>query len=98
MVRPGGRIAQIGVAGGAPVQLLPHLLLRGITITVPVMAEARHFYQALEFVSTRAERFDFSRIISNEYALEQTGEALQRMANYEEVKPLITPHAKSLSL
>ena len=93
MVRPGGRIAQVGTSGGASVQILPHLLFRGISITMPVMAEARHFYQALQFVATRDERFDFSKIISSEYSLERTGEALQRMAAFEEVKPLISPHA-----
>ena len=93
MARPGGRVAQVGTSGGPPVAIPTHLLFRGATITMPVMAEPRHFYQAVQFVSTRAGRFDFSKIISNEFSLEDTGEALQRMANFEEVKPLIRPHA-----
>jgi threonine dehydrogenase-like Zn-dependent dehydrogenase len=92
MVRPGGRISQIGTSGGAPISIPTHLLFRNITVTMPVMAEARHFYQAIQFVASRAERFDFSKIISGRFPLEGTGEALKRMANLEEVKPLITPH------
>lgn len=92
MVRPGGRLSQVGTSGGPPVGIPTHLLFRGITITMPVMAEARHFFQAIQFVSTRAERFDFSKIISGRYSLAGTGEALKRMASFEEVKPLITPH------
>ena len=92
MVRPGGRISQIGTSGGAPISIPTHLLFRNITVTMPVMAEARHFYQAIQFVASRAERFDFSKIISGRFPLEGTGEALRRMANLEEVKPLITPH------
>ena len=96
MVRPGGRVAQVGTSGGQPVAIPTHLLFRGATITMPVMAEARHFYQAIQFVATRSERFDFSKIISGEFPLEGTGEALRRMADFEEVKPLITPHGVAM--
>jgi Zn-dependent alcohol dehydrogenase len=55
------------------------------------MAEARHFYEAIEFLATRRERFDFERILSTRYALEDVGEALAAMAAFREVKPVIVP-------
>jgi hypothetical protein len=38
-----------------------------VTILSTVMAEARHFHQAIQFVATRADRFDFSKLISNRF-------------------------------
>jgi hypothetical protein len=59
---------------------------------MPVMAEARHFYAAIQFVSTRQHRFDFSKLISGGYSLDQTGAALKAMAEFKEVKPVVYPN------
>jgi hypothetical protein len=57
------------------------------------MAEARHFHQAIQFVATRGDKFDFSKLISNSYALARTGDALKAMEELREVKPLIVANA-----
>ena len=59
------------------------------------MAEPRHFWQAVDFLATRRQRFDFDRIISGSYTLDQTTVALRKMATFEEVKPVILPAAAS---
>jgi threonine dehydrogenase-like Zn-dependent dehydrogenase len=91
MVRPGGRLVQIGVSGGAPLSVSPMLFFRGVAIHSTIMAEARHFYQAIDFIATRGKQISFDRLISNAYRLDQTTEALQAMAELREVKPLILP-------
>jgi len=93
MVRPGGRVVNIGVTGGPPLSLPPDLLFRQIRVNTVVMAEARHFYEAIDFLATRRTKFPFERLFSNRYSLDRTTEALRRMAAFQEVKPIIIPSA-----
>ena len=93
MVRPGGRLVQVGVSGGADVAVPPMLFFRGVQIISTVMAEARHFYQAVEFIATRGKQFDFKKLISNTYTLDKLTDALKAMSEFREVKPLILPRA-----
>jgi L-iditol 2-dehydrogenase len=93
MVRPGGRLVQVGVSGGADVTVPPMLFFRGVQIISTVMAEARHFYQAVEFIATRGKQFDFKKLISNTYTLDKLTDALKAMSEFREVKPLILPRA-----
>lgn len=93
MVRPGGRLMSIGIGG--PVTLPPAAFLKAVRISFVVMAEPRHFLQAVDFLATRRKRFDFDRIISGTYRLDQTTEALRKMATFEEVKPVILPALRS---
>lgn len=91
MVRPGGRIIQVGISGAHDVPVSPKLLFRGVEIISTVMAEARHFQQAIDFIATRQDRFDFSQILSNRYTLDRLGDALKAMSELREVKPVILP-------
>lgn len=91
MCRPGARFVNIGLSGGPPLSLPPEILFRGISIKTVVMAEARHFYEAVEFLATRQRTFAFERLLSNTFALEQTTDALRGMAEFREVKPVIVP-------
>lgn len=91
MARPGGRLVQVGVSGGADVGVPPMLLFRGVQIFSTVMAEARHFYQAVDFIATRQRQYNFNKLISNTYTLDKLTEALKAMSEWREVKPLILP-------
>jgi L-iditol 2-dehydrogenase len=91
MCRPGARIVSIGVSGGDSVALPTDLLFLGISIKTVVMAEARHFFEALQFLSSRQRSFDFERMLSNTFPLSGTTEALRGMAEFREVKPVIIP-------
>jgi L-iditol 2-dehydrogenase len=93
MVRSNGRVVSIGIGGGAAT--LSPTMFKPMRINMVVMAEPRHFYQAIDFLATRRRRFDFDRIISGTYTLDKTTEALRRMASFEEVKPLILPRLAS---
>jgi L-iditol 2-dehydrogenase len=93
MARPGGRLVQVGVSGGPNVEVQPTLLFRGVQIISTVMAEARHFYQAIDFIATRQRQFNFKRLISNSYTLDTLTDALKAMSEFREVKPLILPRA-----
>ena len=94
MARPGGRLVSIGVGGG-PVTLSPMIFFKQVRINGVAMAEARHFYQAIDFLATRRRQFTFDRIISGTYTLDNATEALRKMAAFQEVKPLILPRVSS---
>jgi L-iditol 2-dehydrogenase len=89
MVRPTGRVVNIGIGGG-PATLSP-TMFKPFRINMVVMAESRHFYQAIDFLATRRKRFNFERMISATYTLDKTTQALHKMASFEEVQPLILP-------
>jgi L-iditol 2-dehydrogenase len=93
MCRRGGRTVSIGHSGGPDLALNPDKLFDQITIRTVAMAEARHFYEAVTFLSTRMERFPFAAMLSNTFPLERTTDAMRGMANFTEVKPVIVANA-----
>ena len=93
MVRPGGRVVSVGFSGGPPLPLPATFLFSQKSVKTVVMAEARHFFQALDFLATRRTEFPFERMLSNAYPLDKTTDALRAMANHTEVKPIILTQA-----
>jgi threonine dehydrogenase-like Zn-dependent dehydrogenase len=91
MVRRGGDVINVGSSGGPALAFPPSRLFDGITIKTVVMAEARHFYEAVTFLATQRDRFPFERMLSNTFRLEKTTDALRAMARFAEVKPVIAP-------
>lgn len=94
MARPGGRLVQIAASGGADIALPPLLLFRGVRPFFPITAEARHFFQAMQFLDAKRDRYAFEEMISGSYRLEETGAALKGMADLIEVKPVIYPNGQ----
>lgn len=91
MTRPGGRLINIGVSGGPAIEFDPMHFFKQVRINSVVMAEARHFYQAIDFLATRRRDFQFDQLLTGKYTLDRTGEALKAMAEYREVKPVVLP-------
>ena len=71
-------------------------LLGGKTFMSIRAAEGRHYYQALTFLSTR-KAFDFTAMLTNTYPLSGVSDALQAMAEFREIKPIILPHGNGAS-
>jgi Zn-dependent alcohol dehydrogenase len=51
--------------------------------------EPRHWLQALEFMSTRADRYPFEQMISARYKLDQINQAMNDMAAFKVVKAAV---------
>lgn len=94
LARRGGRVVNVGVGGDASIPLHHPLLFKALNISFVVMAEARHFLQAIEFLATHRERFDFASMLSNRFDLTGTSDALAGMAAFREIKPVIFPNAR----
>ena len=91
LVRAGGRFVSIGASGGTMALPGPLFTVKYSTVIGILMAEGRHFLQAVDFLATRADRFPFDRMISGTYGLEGVSDALQAMADLREVKPVVVP-------
>jgi len=88
LLRGGGRYLHIGAGGKAniAVERLPQEM---IFYTVR-SGEPRHWLQAIDFLASRKNTFPFEEMLTASYTLEQVNEALQTMANFQVVKPIIT--------
>jgi L-iditol 2-dehydrogenase len=93
LVRRGGRIINVGVGGDATLKLVHPLVFKAVNVAFVVMAEARHFLQAVDFLARYRERFPFEKMLSGRYPLERTTDALAGMASFAEIKPVILPNA-----
>ena len=93
LARRGGRLAAVGTSPGDI--SLPGRLITMKTLTVVGVfgTASRHFNQALQFLATRKKLFPFEKLLSNTYTLDRVGEALQAMADFKEVKPIVLPKA-----
>lgn len=89
MTRKGGRYLSVGVGGDASIS--PTDFWRMVNIVPVTMAEPRNWLQAVRFIESRPD-IPFDRMISRAYTLEQVTEAMQAMANFEVVKPVIYPN------
>ena len=96
LVRRGGRIVSIG--GGSGNLEIPAFAMttKYLTITSVLQAEARHFLQAVQFLSAQSKHFPFESMITGSYSLENTTEALQAMSEFREVKPVVLPQPSAV--
>ena len=89
-LRPGGRYLAIGGGGHDPG--IPTVALhKQITYSSLFMAEGRHFYEAIRFLDSQHGRFPFQEMITGRYKLSDLTDALEAMAAYREVKPVVLP-------
>ena len=87
MLRDGGQFLDIGAGGKG--QISVERMPQQMTYLTVRSGEPRHWLQAVDFLASRAERYPFDDMISRAYNLEQVNEAMNAMANFEVVKPVI---------
>jgi len=88
MLRGGGRFLHIGSGGGKANIAVESLPQEMIFYTVR-SGEPRHWLQAIDFLASRKNTFPFEEMITASYTLDQVNEALQAMASFQAVKPVI---------
>ena len=87
MLRGGGRFLHIGAGGKAEIAV--GKLPEEMTFFTVRSGEPRHWLQAIDFLASRKDRFPFEEMISASYALDEVNEAMEAMASYKVVKPVI---------
>lgn len=94
MVRVDGRYVVAGPMDepGSEVPIRPgYLTGRQVNIMGSWSADISHYWKALEFVKRTAGKYDFSKMTTSQYSLENATEALQRMGSYADIKPVVIP-------
>jgi threonine dehydrogenase-like Zn-dependent dehydrogenase len=90
IVRRGGRYLVVGQLGEGKTTLQPSIFVRkNLRLIGSLSGGARAYWKALDFVAKNRSRYPFERMISNVYGLDQVNNALTRMKNQEEIKPII---------
>jgi D-arabinose 1-dehydrogenase-like Zn-dependent alcohol dehydrogenase len=92
LIRRGGRYVVVGQLGSGTTTIKPSLIVsKQLRILGSLSGRAKSYWKALDFIATHRAHVPFERMISNHYTLDEVNVAMQRMKNYEEIKPVIQP-------
>jgi L-iditol 2-dehydrogenase len=92
MVRDGGRYVIVGQVGPQEATILPARLTWGqLTVLGSFSGETAQYWRALRFLSRTKDKFDFDRLISHRYHLDDATDAMHRMKSLDEIKPVVLP-------
>ena len=90
LIRRGGRYVIVGQLGSGTTTIKPSLIVsKHLRILGSFSGQAKAYWKALDFVSAHKHEIPFERMISNRYKLADVNTAMERMKNYEEIKPVI---------
>ena len=92
LIRRGGRYLIVGQLGSGTTTIKPSLIVtKQLQIVGSLSGRAKAYWKALDFLAAHNTEFPFERMISNRYALDEVNMAMERMKNYEEIKPVLVP-------
>lgn len=94
MTRDGGSYTIVGqYTNAGNVEINPHLDInrKHITIRGSWGSDFSHFYLATKFISKYRNNYPWEKIISHEYSLEETTQALEDVENLKVMKAIIKP-------
>ncbi|OZI37393.1 alcohol dehydrogenase [Bordetella genomosp. 10] len=91
LARKGGRYLVVGQLGEASTTVAPSMIVKkNLQVFGSFSGDARSYSLALQFLEKHQHDFPFHEMITGRYTLDQVNVAMQRMKNFEEVKPVIT--------
>ena len=89
-LRPGGRYLIVGQAHQRDVPFNPSVIMhKQATLIGSRSAGVDHYWKALDFLRTHADRFAWDALLSNRYRLDEINTAFERMRTWSEIKPVI---------
>jgi threonine dehydrogenase-like Zn-dependent dehydrogenase len=92
LAAPAGRYLVAGTVGNGTQEVDAHLIVRrNLTIVGSLGAEIGAYYQAMEFLRQRRDRFDWNLLIGGRYMLDEVTAALAGMKDYSETKAVVVP-------
>jgi threonine dehydrogenase-like Zn-dependent dehydrogenase len=97
LIRRGGRYLVVGQLGSGTTTIKPSLIVsKQLRILGSLSGRAKAYWKALAFLSAHQKRIPFERLISHRYPLDAVNTALQRMKDYDEIKPVIRPFGETV--
>jgi D-arabinose 1-dehydrogenase-like Zn-dependent alcohol dehydrogenase len=92
LIRRGGRYVVVGQLGTGTTTFRPSLIVsKQLRIIGSISGRAKAYWKALQFIAAHQSHIPFERMISRTYPLAEVNVAMERMKNYEEIKPVIQP-------
>ena len=92
LIRRGGRYVVVGQLGSGTTTIKPSLIVsKQLRILGSLSGRAKAYWKALDFLAAHGDDIPFERMISNRYTLDEVNVAMERMKNYQEIKPVIAP-------
>ncbi|MEV8048316.1 zinc-binding dehydrogenase [Streptomyces griseoluteus] len=90
MLRAGGRYLIVGQAHERTVPFnLSVIMHKQATFIGSRSAGVDHYWKALEFLRSHADRFAWEDLVSRHYKLDEINEAFEQMRSWSEIKPVI---------
>ena len=92
LIRRGGRYVVVGQLGSGATTFKPSLIVtKQLRIVGSISGRAKGYWKALDFIASHRDAIPFERMISSRYSLDEVNVAMERMKNFEEIKPVIVP-------
>ena len=93
MLGDGGRYMVVGTIGGGNQEVnAPMIVWKALTILSNKSAFTDSYAAAIAFLERHRDRFDWGRMLSRTYPLEQATQALESMERFQEIKAVIRPN------
>ena len=90
MIKKGGKYLILGQTSLKETTFIPHYILqKNLTVIGSGGAEIRHFYRAMQFIKSRQKKFDFGKMVSSKYCLNDINVAFANMKAGKDVKAAI---------
>ena len=78
------------ILGSGTVTIKPSLIVsKQLRILGSLSGRAKAYWRALDFIAAHKSHIPFERMISNRYTLDTVNTAMERMRNFQEIKPVI---------
>jgi L-iditol 2-dehydrogenase len=95
MIRSSGQYIVTGQTTNAAAEIVAgKIVKKNLTISGSLSADGGHYWKALRFMVDARGEVPFELLFSGSYELEEANLAMERMANFEEIKPVIYPGGK----
>ncbi|WP_353174597.1 zinc-binding dehydrogenase [Paracandidimonas soli] len=93
LARKGAKYLIVGQLGEGKVEMQPSMIVKkNINVIGSFSGDARSYSLALQFIERHQHEFPFERMITGRYRLDEVNTAMERMKNYQEIKPVIRFH------
>jgi L-iditol 2-dehydrogenase len=92
LARRGGRVVEIGIGTTDAGTIHPYYLnIKMISVVGSVSGAIHHYHQALRFVESNGRHFDFTRLTTGGFSLDDVNQALAGVESQAHIKPHIQP-------
>jgi L-iditol 2-dehydrogenase len=90
MIQKGGRYLVMGQTSAHTIPMAPGLITgKGLNVVGGSGAAIPHYYQALQFIKNKRNKYPFADIVTHKFALEDIMQAYEVMASGVAIKPVI---------